>query len=349
MFRSWSAIVIASLGALAPARARAQAAAPPAKVAPAAKPNAVKPGSAAASKPADGPLSDEAELARVAGLYEAAKYRECSAEIERLLDPTGHRPLRQVGIVENARVYWAACLLGAGEGDAADAPLRAAIHENPQMKAPDSLVFPQPVIERFLKVRDSLVNEIRAAEQARIVQAQAEARRRLQAQARERDRMRELEKLASKETIVYRNRRAFALVPFGIGQFQNREYGLGYTLLVSEAVFGTLSLAAVIQQSRLATDADRLRRSGGSVNEVKQANYQRTWSTVKTGGFWAFAALAVGGIVQAQLEFVPEFREERTRKLPPRLGPKAGSGPSEVSAVPYFDQQGAGLSVSGRF
>jgi hypothetical protein len=292
-------------------------------------------------------LSEEAELSRIAGLYEAAKYGECSREIERLLDPTTHRTLRQAGMVENARVYWAACLLGAGEADAADAPLRAAIHENPQMKAPDSLVFPQPVVERFLRVRDSLVNEIRAAEQARLLQAQQEARRRLQTQARERDRMRELEKLASKETLVQRNSRAIAAIPFGVGQFQNRQPSLGYTLLASQALLGGLSITAIVMQSKLATEADGARRSGRSVDEANQEDKIRAWSIAKTGGFWAFAALAAGGILHAQLEFVPEFREERPRKLPPSLAPKPP--PTSVSALPYFDRGGGGLSVVGTF
>jgi hypothetical protein len=330
-----------------PARASAQSPAPASGV-DVARPKK-PPGDIAAPKKPSEKLSDEAELSRVAGLYEAGKYRECSSELERLLDPTGHTLLRQSAMVENARVYWAACLLGAGESEAADAPLRAAIHENPQMKPPDSLVFPQPVIERFLKVRDSLINEIRAAEQARILLAQAEARQRQQALARDRDRMRALEILAEQETIVFKNRRSLALVPFGVGWFQNREPGLGYTLLAGEVLLGSLSLTAIIVQSRLATQAENLRRTGSTVDEERQQQNQRTWSAVKTGSFWAFAALAIGGVVQAQLDFVPEFREVRSRPLPPALAPSPVPKPTEVSATPYFDAQGGGLSVTGRF
>src|SRR3954464_11500723 len=215
MQRFLLAVVLASVGGLVPAHAAAQSPAPSASAPPPsasapsrapaggepsppratpAKPTPAKPTPAKStvretSKAARADqLSDEAELSRVVGLYEAGKYSECSDEIERLLDPTGRAPLRQPSIVENARVYWAACLLGAGESDAADAPLRAAIHENPQMKPPDSLVFPQPVVEHFLKVRDSLVNEIRDAERKRIEQAQQEARRLQQALAHDRDR-----------------------------------------------------------------------------------------------------------------------------------------------------------------
>jgi hypothetical protein len=340
-------VVVASLGLLRVAPLAAQSPTPTDSRAP----ERHVAGDASAPKPVPRQLSDEAELTRVAGLYEAGKYRECSSELEVLLDPTGHTLLRQPAIVESARVYWAACLLGQGEGEAADAPLRAAIHENPQMKAPDSLVFPQPVIERFLKVRDSLVNEIRAAEQARILLAQAEARQRQQALARDRDRMRVLEKLAEQETIVIKNHRSIAFLPFGAGQFQNREPVLGYALLVSEALLGAASLTAVIVQSRLATQADELRRAGGSVDEVRLDRSQRAWGGVKTGAFWGFAALAASGIVHAQLEFVPEYRELRRRELPPALAPKAPvkSEPTEVSAAPYFDATGGGLSVFGRF
>jgi hypothetical protein len=291
-------------------------------------------------------LSDEAELSRVVGLYEAGKYAECSSEIYRLLDPTGRNPLRQPSIVENARVYWAACLLGAGQGDEADAPLRAAIHENPQMKPPDSLVFPAPVVEHFLKVRDSLVNEIRAAEQARIRDAQAEARKRQQRLAEDRDRMQALEQLAEKETVVQRNSRAKAFIPFGFGQFQNREPGLGYTLLVGQAALASLSLSSIIVQSKLATEAYRLRQIG-TVNEADYQQTQSTWGTVRTLSFWGFAALAAGGILHAQLEFVPEFTETRSRPLPPALRSKPK--PAEVGAAPYFDQNGGGLTVMGRF
>jgi hypothetical protein len=285
----------------------------------------------------------------VVGLYEAGKYRECSEHIERLLDPIGKAPLRQPAIVENARVYWAACLLGAGAGDAADAPLRAAIHENPQMKPPDSLVFPQPVVQRFLKVRDSLVNEIRAAEQKRIAQAQAEARQREQRLERERARMRALEQLAQQESVVVQNRRVLAFVPFGVGQLQNRQETLGYTLMVSEVLLGGFSIAAVAVQSQLANNADEARRTGKAVDEEQQRQLQTGWGYARTISFWAFAGLALGGVLQANLEYVPEFRETRRRPLPPELQATPPKKDARLIYLPYADQHGGGLNVVGRF
>ena len=369
MQRSLTAVVLVSALGLLSSRAAAQstpgapgvspASGSPSAV-PAAKPavpsgkrtapGAKTPAPTEAPKKPDDRLSDEAELARVVGLYDAGKYAECSSEIERLLDPLGKAPLKQAAIVENARVYWADCLIGAGQPDAAEAPLRAAIHENPTMKPPDSLVFPQPVVQRFLKVRDSLVNEIRAAEQARIKQAQAEAQLREQALARDRSRMRSLEKLAQQESVVVKNRRILSLLPFGVGQIQNRQETLGYALMVSEAALIGVSIASVIVQSQLVVEADEARRRGEKVIEEDLNDTISGWGTARTITFWAFAGLAVGGILQAQIEYVPEYRETRTRPLPPELrAPPPKKSGANVSYAPYFDDKGGGLNVISRF
>jgi hypothetical protein len=339
MQRFPSAVVLLSAVTLWPVHAAAQT------------PKAPPPsGETPATKKPDSRLSDEAELARIAGLYEAGKYRECSDELERLLDPLGKAPLKQSAIVENARVYWSACLLGAGATDGADAPLRAAIHENPQMKPPDSLVFPQPVVQLFLRVRDSLVNEIRAAEQERLKQAQAEARRREEERTHERARMAALESLAQEESVVVQNRRVLSFIPFGVGQLQNREEALGYTFMVSEVLLGSLSLAAIAIQSRRAAIADELRRRGDPPIEEEHSQDQKTWGVVKVVSGWAFVGAAVAGVVQAQLAYVPEFREKRRRPLPPALRRSSSLvAPSDVSAVPYADPTGGGLNIVGRF
>lgn len=364
-------VVLLSVGALLPARAAGQAKGAATSVpeptkgggkpaatkapskAPATNPGtskiAVAPkGSGESAEPKPGEqLSDEAELSRIVGLYEAGKYTECSSEVERLLDPTSRDPLRQPSIVENARVYWAACLLGAGEREAADAPLRAAIHENPQMKPPDSLVFPGPVVERFLQVRDSLVNEIRAAEQARFKQAQEEARQRKQDLDRDRDRLRQLERLAEQESVVVRNRRVLSFVPFGVGQLQNREETLGYTLMASEVLFGGLSIAAIATQSKLATEGENQARDG---RVVDNAGLISGWGVVKRVSAWTFVALAVGGVVQAQFAYVPEFRETRRRRLPKAVHtPTTGLGRVDVTWLPSLNAQGGGLDIVGRF
>src|SRR4051812_23791643 len=59
-------------------------------------------------------LNDSAELARVVALYEAGKYGECADSLYRLLSNESAHPLHDPDVIENARIYHAACLIGSG-------------------------------------------------------------------------------------------------------------------------------------------------------------------------------------------------------------------------------------------
>src|SRR5687767_12514482 len=69
-------------------------------------------------------MSDDLELQRVIGLYDVGKYGECARELDKLLDPKGPRPLQRRQVKETARIYHAACLIGSGQFERSDAPLR---------------------------------------------------------------------------------------------------------------------------------------------------------------------------------------------------------------------------------
>lgn len=284
-------------------------------------------------------LTDEAELAKIVGLYEAGKYGECANALRPLLDPKSRQRLRDRQVVENARIYLAACLIGSGRPEAADEPLRAAIRDNMQMKPPDSLLFPPPVVERFLRVRQSLYDEIRRAEDERLQKARREAERRLERERAERERVLELERLATREVVIIKNRRWIALVPFGVGQFQNGNEGLGWVFLTSQAVLGATALTSLgiytnfDQQARVLKNADN-------------AAVVDTWYTLFEVSSLSFIAVAALGVIEAQIAFVPEVRERRYRPLPPKLRRATSSIQPGVVPAPGG---GAVLGVSGRF
>lgn len=308
------------------------AAAPPAATTPA-PPRSRVPGAPTRTR-----LSDEAELARIVGLYEAGKYGQCADEIEGLLREDGVRPLSDPEVVENARIYQAACLIGSGRGELADAPLRAAILANPQMKPPDSLVFPPPVIERFLRVRETLYEEIRKAELGRVEQARREAEARARRERAEAVRLAELEELASREVVRTRNRRWIALIPFGVGQFQNGNPELGWVFLASEAVLGATALTALSMQTYITLEADRLRNEDNN-------SVLRTWNTLLDVSSYAFLAVAAIGIVEAQLSFVPEVREERRREIPERLRRPT----ARITPTVAFGRDAAFVGIGAKF
>lgn len=288
-------------------------------------------------------LNDAAELARVVSLYEAGKYGECADSLHRLLSSDGPRPLHEPDVIESARIYHAACLIGSGQNRLADEPLRAAIRQNPQMKSPDSLLFPPPVIDRFLRVRESMFDVIRKAEDERVRRAQELARQQEERARRERVRVAGLERLAQQETVINPKTRWLALVPFGVGQFQNDEKPLGYLFLTSEILLAATTLTTLGVETHLVLATSRADKTPQqSINATTQ-----NWQTALEVSSYAWLGVSVIGIIQAQLAFVPEQRQIRKRALPPELRPE----PAPVSVAPSAAAVpgGAVFGVSGRF
>jgi len=297
-------------------------------------PSAHKPDAA----PAEERLSDEAELARVVSLVEAAKYEECAARLSRLLDPGVPHSLAQPEVVEAARLYHATCLIGLGKTEAAEQPLRAALRKNPQMRAPDSLIFPPRVIDLFIKVRDELYEELRRVERDSIERARREA---VAKQQQDNDRwamMLKLERMAQQEIVVERHHRWIACLPFGIGQFQNGNKPLGWLFFGSEVALGATAIVSTAVfthiEAQTAQYVSEGRPPGPDV--TKRLDDWHTALVLSSYGFLGVAAL---GILEAQISFVPEVRRVRERPLPKalkspgvtwRLTPDVAVGPSDV-------------------
>jgi hypothetical protein len=264
-------------------------------------------------------------LGRAISFYETGRNEECARTLNTLLA----RPDVDASLgrrdVERARVYYAACLVAVGKNSAADDQFRAAIRDNPQMATPSSIVFPGAVVERFIQVRDTLVEELRRSQEERARIAQAEAARAAQRAREERDRIVRLERLASEETMVEQNRRWLATVPFGVGQFQNGDTALGALFLTSETLLAATALTAVSVQLSLYSAAEGgTRLDAGQAREINEN--LRTAQTVFLVSTGAFLATAVAGVVEAHLSFVPE-RPAGVRKRSPEQPPASREEP----------------------
>ncbi len=275
-------------------------------------------------------------------LYEAGKYGACVDSFRLLLASDSARPLRDPDVVESARIYHAACLIGIGQNQQADEPLRAAIRQNPQMKPPDSLVFPPQVIDRFLRVRETMFDVIRKAEDERIKRAQELSLQQAERARKERVRVAGLERLAQQETVIIPKSRWLALVPFGVGQFQNDEKALGYVFLTSEALLAMATLTTLGVETHLILATSRVDKAAQSNNSTLH-----NWRTALEYSSYAWLGVSIIGIVEAELMFVPEKRLIRRRALPPELRPQSSSLElrPDAMAVPG----GAVLGLSGRF
>lgn len=341
--RRSSLLFIASSFALSLAPGRAVAAPGKAPAAPSSSASPPAPPAAPPRKHEPG-LSVEAALARATAFYEAGQYPQCADAFAALLDDPGQASSIAPKAREQASVYRAACLIALGRLDEADEAFREAIRENPQMATPNAIMFPPPVIERFIVVRTTLLNEIQRSEEQRAYRAREAALAARRKAEQEKARVARLEKLAAEETVIVRNQRWIAWVPFGVGQFQNRDYGVGAAFLASEVLLVGTAIGAVSIELSLHSQADGGKNISGDIPQLNQnIETARAVGLIATGGFLLVAGL---GILQAHLGFVPEFNEgtrPRTRPKSPAPGPQVvGAGVAPLSG-------GAALNVIGRF
>jgi hypothetical protein len=262
-----------------------------------------------------------AELEKARAAYLARNRAEAEERVRVLVDPkTG---VKDRAIVSQGRMILGASLLAQGKKDAATDVFEKLILEDPTFE-PDPLGFPGEVINTFIDTRAQLAERIK---NAAVTAAKLEAERKAREEA-EREKQRVwLEKVkaqAQEEKITVRHSRLVACVPFGVGQFQNDQPVLGWIFLGTEAalVAGTVVTLPMYLYARRREQEER---SGRDIERKADQYDQRAddIQLVNLGLVGAFAAVAVAGVVQANLVFQPEKEERKKRELPPvgRLSP----------------------------
>jgi hypothetical protein len=151
-----------------------------------------------------------------------------------------------------------------------------------------------------------------------------------------------LERLAQLETEVTPKTRWLALVPFGVGQFQNGEKALGYVFLTSELLLAASTLTTLGVETHLVLATSQADKPKQSVNGTLT-----DWKTALEFSSYAWLGVTAIGVVEAQLAFVPEQRRIRKRPLPPELRPTTSALSVLPNAMPV--PGGAVLGVVGRF
>jgi tetratricopeptide (TPR) repeat protein len=256
---------------------------------------------------------DLSEFEKGRNSYNAGRYEEAAEKFGEMLNPKYEHALRDTMLIERARIYRVACLIAISQVNEADSEIETILRTNPNAY-PDPVVFPTLVLDRFTDVRARLREELdaKAREKARKEQLEREKERELQ--RKERERVARLEELAREESHVVHNSRWLALVPFGVGQFQNEQPALGWTLLLTETALATASVVT-------ASIAQSVQAQGTEPNvDIEALNDQvHTLKTINNLSFAGFVVVAVGGVAHAQLSFVPERVETRTRGLPKAL------------------------------
>lgn len=233
-------------------------------------------------------------------------------------DPKSPDAKKRREIQQAARPLYAASLLALGRGAEADRVILAQLYDDPFYELPVGQ-FPDPVVQRFAAVARENAKDLDAARQ-RVVRERQEQ---LDQEQRERDRaaLRPPKAVTTVEhTTVFVRSRVVASVPFGIGQFQNGNVGLGAFFAASEVAGVAASIAThVIAQHYAAANC--------AVDDcgVARAGFEaaRTGNWISVG---LTSALVVAGIVEANVAFVgDERRTTRSTSFAPVLELTSGS------------------------
>lgn len=282
--------------------------------------------------------------------WDSGNFADALGRFDRMLDPAlepcgGSAVLSDNGcrltdatLIESARAYRAATLVELDRGAEARAEIRELYLKNPKYQLSPN--FSVKVSDVFVEVRGE-VDDILIQKQKE--EAERQRRERLEEERRRKQYLAyvgALESAASVESVTEERSRWVALVPFGVGQFQNGSDGLGWFFLGSQALAGATSLVAGVIVMDLAAEGRATPdRDTEALNQEIDAA-----TAVNRIAFLVWAVSTVGGIAQAQAAFEPGRTSTRKRPLPPKPPTPSGLEPK----VSIGDGVGT-VGVGGRF
>ena len=265
---------------------------------------------------------EDFEAARRA--YESQDYAK-SAELFQALGGGDTPALANRSLLMESKKYLAASYLFLGKLQLAEAEFDRLLRLDPQYIL-DPLGFPEEVQRLFTRVRTRVDSERRVAEEERRREAERQSRSQQQREVTERQRWAKLTQLAETEHVREVRTRWVALMPFGIGQVQNGHASLAAVLAVSEGSLLLISFVSwVVHDNLRGQMPDESERDEFSVTE----RVSRYTNQISLG---LFGALALTGIIDAQLRFQGDQESIRKRPLPSDLkqGPEVSLGAGSV-------------------
>jgi hypothetical protein len=183
---------------------------------------------------ADVRADELSDLEKAYAAYAAHKYVDAEERLRALLDPK-IGTLKDPDRVADARMYLGAVLLAEGRRPDALGVFQRLLLDKEDYQ-PDPLRVPLEALDALIDVRSQIRETVRALQVERARHQQDEQAKLDAERQRAAARVAVLEKLAGEEIVIERSSRLIALLPLGVGQFQNRQDTLGWAFLVSESL-----------------------------------------------------------------------------------------------------------------
>ncbi|MET0284616.1 MAG: hypothetical protein ABW352_09110 [Polyangiales bacterium] len=250
--------------------------------------------------------------------FEAARTRYDRHDYKRAVDAfkglVGGDPPRITNalLVLESRKYYAASLLFVGADEEARLQFRLLLQQEPDY-ALDPLAFPTDVVALFESVKGQMRKDLDRRREAELQEQRAAAQEAEAVRLKRRENLGRLRSLAEDQTIEVRNSRWVATVPFGVGQFQNGQRGLGVALAMAETFAAVTSVVTYFGHQGMVGDRSTASNSG----DLEQR--ERIWRAANWASFGTFAVLAIAGVVDAHVRFVPARVIQSPRPLPDDL------------------------------
>jgi hypothetical protein len=305
---------------------------------------------AAALVPRAARADDAQQFELLKGLFYAGQYEDVVKRTTILLDTSNPACATVEGaptvpqtchladgvLIERSREMQVVALVAVKRQADADAIMEKMLRQNPAY-SPEPGSLPPAVVERLREIKARLQKELEDDSRKR-ADEQRKARMLAQkASEEERKWLAELTALASKETVIERRSRLIAFVPFGVGQLQNGDTALGFAFMAAQALAaGSAITFGTVHAFYASVDPGTKDANGDPVDKDALGEWVRISALGNQVSFGVLGALAIAGIVQANIAFVPEVRTTRDRPVPKRPAPVV---------VPTVVASGQGVSV----
>ncbi|MBN1655367.1 MAG: tetratricopeptide repeat protein [Deltaproteobacteria bacterium] len=248
------------------------------------------------------------DFARARSAYESQDYALAATLFEALVGGTKPELTNRPLLLESFK-YLGASYLFLGRFKDAEEAFERLLREEPSYEL-DPMAFPAEVQKTFNLVRQRIdwerIQAEREKRRAERVARQQEAK----AAARKREGLIRLAALAETESVERVNSRWIAMIPFGVGQYQNNHPNAGTFFAVSEGLLLTLHIVSYFIHQDLEGQKpaeDKL----GEARFAEKAFRYTNWVSLAV-----FGAVLITGIVDAQVRFSPKTTWERRRELP---------------------------------
>ncbi len=261
---------------------------------------------------------EQGDVEKAKASYVGKKYDEAIARLRTLLDPTAKQPLKSPSYIAEARMLLGASHFAKGEREEAARVIERLLLEKPEYEA-DPFLYPSPTINFFIDQRSAMRDRLLAVKTKQLQEEKEKIRRVEEAKRRERERIARLEFLATQERIIKRSSRWIAAVPFGVGQFQNGKSSLGWAFLTTESalVIGTaITVPLYVWQLSERSSEYAIPGPDRDFRAQQWSDRASTTRVINLSLAGAFVVTSAIGIIEAQINFVPERAEVRKRTMP---------------------------------